>query len=208
MRRGLYAITDGAPHGFDRLLAQVDAILAAGCAVLQYRDKGGDPVRRRQEAAALLACCRRYATPLIINDDLELAVAVGADGVHLGQSDGSIAAARTRLGAHALIGATCHDRLALAEAAVAAGADYVAFGRFHPSSSKPHAVHASPGLLQQARALGVPLVAIGGITPDNGGPLLAAGADLLAVIDALFGADDPAAAAQRFNTLFAQEPET
>jgi thiamine-phosphate pyrophosphorylase len=139
----------------------------------------------------------------IVNDDVELALAVDADGVHVGRDDEGVAAARARLGPGRLVGASCYDQLGLARAAVAAGADYVAFGSFFPSPTKPNAARADVGLLRRARhELGVPLVAIGGITPENGAPLVAAGADMLAAIGAVFGASDPRAAAAAFAPLF------
>jgi len=139
----------------------------------------------------------------LINDDVSLALAVNADGVHLGQRDADISQARTLLGEHRIIGITCHDQLPLALAAQAAGANYVAFGRFFPSLTKPEAPPASLSILQQARAqLRIPIAAIGGITPDNAPSLLAHGADMLAVIHGVFGAGDIAAAAGEYARLF------
>jgi len=170
--------------------------------MVQYRDKSDDAGRRLWEAQDLLTLCRPLGVPLIINDDVELARAVGAGGVHLGVGDGDIAAARAALGPHAIIGATCHADLALARAAVAAGADYVAFGRFFPSTTKPDAPPADLALLRAARAeLTVPIAAIGGLTPENSGVLVAAGADLLAVVHGVFGRDDIRAAAQAYARL-------
>jgi len=204
--RGLYAITPERPGPGLTLIAQVEQALQGGARLVQYRDKGHDGARRLREARALLQLCRGYRVPLIINDDLELAATVAADGVHLGRDDPDPLQARRRLGPQALIGVSCYDRLELAQRAQAAGADYVAFGRFFPSTSKPQAVPADPGLLRRARALlHLPLVAIGGITPENGGPLVAAGADLLAVIEALFGRGDIRAAAQSFAALLTPE---
>ena len=140
--------------------------------------------------------------PLIVNDDVALAAAIGAAGVHLGEEDGDIAAARAQLGAQAIIGASCYDAHARAERAVAAGASYVAFGAFFPTTSKVTTRRAKPALLAEAAALGVPRVAIGGITPDNMGPLVAAGADLVAVIGGVFEASDPVAAAQAYRSGF------
>jgi thiamine-phosphate pyrophosphorylase len=167
-------------------------------ALLQYRNKTAGPALRREQAAALQALCARAGVPLLVNDDVALAAEVGAAGAHLGEDDGDIAAARARLGPQAILGASCYDSLALARRALAAGASYVAFGAFFPTASKRTTRRASPELLRQAAALGVPRVAIGGITPDNAGPLVAAGADLLAVIGAVFHAPDPAAAVHAF----------
>lgn len=201
--RGLYAITDGALTRGDGLPAAVEAAIRGGARLVQYRDKSTDAARRRREAAALAALCRGHGVPFIVNDDVELAFESGADGVHLGREDAAFAAARVRLGPRALIGVSCYDSLENALAAVHGGADYVAFGSFHPSVSKPGAVHAPLELLTQARRqLNVPVCAIGGITPENGAALVAAGADMLAVIRGLFAEQDVKAAAGRYAGLF------
>jgi thiamine-phosphate pyrophosphorylase len=201
--RGLYAITDRSLTAQSSLSQQVAQALAGGARVIQYRDKGGDLESRRREASELMQLCHQNRVPLIINDDLELAVETGADGVHLGKDDPAIEQARQRLGQDAIIGVSCYNRFELAVAAQAAGADYIAFGRFFPSSSKPDAVQAGIELLHQAKAeLHIPTVAIGGITPENGGPLIAAGASMLAVIQGVFGQPDIRTACQRFNQLF------
>lgn len=197
--RGLYAITDG-PRA--DLLDTAAAALDGGAVLLQYRDKTADARRRLQDARALQGLCAARGVPLIVNDDVELAAVVGAAGVHLGEDDSDVAAARMRLGENAIIGVSCYDSLARARQLAAAGADYLAFGAFFPSTTKPDARHATPALLREARTFGRPLVAIGGITPDNGGPLIEAGADYLAVIAAVFGAADVRAAARRFADLF------
>jgi thiamine-phosphate pyrophosphorylase len=197
--RGLYAITDG-PRA--DLLDVVALALAGGARVLQYRDKTTDMVRRRREASALKRLCAAHGVPLIVNDDVALAQEIGADGVHLGEDDNGVAEARTALGERAIIGVSCYDSLERARTAAKAGANYIAFGAFFPSPTKPYARHASSELLRQSAALGVPRVAIGGITPDNGASLIEAGADCLAVISAVFGASDVRAAAQRFASLF------
>lgn len=201
---GLYAITPGA---HPQLLAQVAQALAGGARVLQYRDKSDDAPRRHAEAQALLALCRRQQVPLIINDDVALAAAIGADGVHLGERDVDIATARDVLGPQAIIGVSCYNSFERAQRLAASGADYLAFGAFFPSPTKPHAPRAEPELLRRAAALGLPTVAIGGITPDNGGLLVEAGADYLAVITGVFGADDIALAASRVAALFARPQE-
>ena len=198
--RGLYLITPEEPDTA-RLLARVAAVLPQ-TTWLQYRQKGADGARRHAQAAALQALCAQAGVPLIVNDDVALAAAIGAAGVHLGEEDGDIAAARTQLGAQAIIGASCYDAHARAERAVAAGASYVAFGAFFPTTSKVTTRRATPALLATAAALGVPRVAIGGITPDNMGPLVAAGADLVAVIGGVFEAADPVAAAQAYRSGF------
>ena len=197
--QGLYVITDG-PR--PNLLEAVAQARAGGARLLQYRDKTTDHPRRFDEARALRALCAARGVPLIVNDDVELARAAGAAGVHLGEDDSDIAAARAVLGPDAIIGVSCYDSLERARELVAAGADYVAFGAFFPSPTKPHARRASFDLLRQSAALGVPRVAIGGITPDNGGSLIDAGADYLAVISAVFGDPDVRGAAERFAQLF------
>ncbi|MGO4701859.1 thiamine phosphate synthase [Dyella sp. 2RAB6] len=196
---GLYAITDG-PR--DDLLAAVAQALDGGARLVQYRDKTADHARRQAEATALRQLCASHGVPLIINDDIQLAVAIQADGVHLGEHDPALAAARAALGAQAIIGVSCYDSLERAHDLAAGGADYLAFGAFFPSPTKPLARRAAPELLRQSAALGLPRVAIGGITPDNAGSLVDAGADYLAVISALFGAADVRAAAQTFTDLY------
>jgi len=196
--RGLYAITPEATDA-DALLRQVSAALEGGIAMLQYR-------RKKQagphEAAILAALCRRSGVPFIINDDIELALACGADGVHLGRDDGDLAAVRSILKGK-LLGASCYNHLDAARAAVAAGADYIAFGSVFASPTKPSAVRAPLSLFGEARAFGVPMVAIGGITLENAPQLLAAGADAVAVISDLFDAPDIAARARAYGKLFA-----
>ena len=196
---GLYVITDGPRPD---LLDVARQALEGGARLLQYRDKTFEPTRRRDEAAALKALCAEFGVPMIVNDDVALARAVDADGVHLGEDDGDIAAAREALGAQAIIGVSCYDTIEHARAAATAGADYIAFGAFFASPTKPHARRASPELLRQSAALGLPRVAIGGITPDNGTDLIDAGADYLAVVSAVFGANDVRAAARQFADLF------
>ncbi len=199
IRRGLYAITDGPRPD---LLAAVEAALCGGAVLLQYRDKTHDRERRLHEAQALFELCRRHDVPLIVNDDVDLAYAVGAAGVHLGEDDADIAQARERLGSGTIVGVSCYDSLERARRLAAAGADYLAFGAFFPSPTKPNARRATPGLLGEAKPLGLPLVAIGGITPDNARPLIEAGADYLAVISGVFGGNDPFGNAERYKKLF------
>ncbi|MBV0934198.1 thiamine phosphate synthase [Marinobacterium weihaiense] len=201
---GLYGLTDATLMPTDTLmLERVEAALRGGMRLLQYRDKSTDDARRLRQALALRDLCRQYDCPLLINDDVELAHASGADGVHLGQQDGSVAAARDRLGPAALIGQTCHDRIDLAQRAIQAGADHVAFGAFFASRTKPEAELAPLALLQEARArLNVPVVAIGGISMDNVARVVAAGADLIAVVNALFAAEDIQQQAERLTQPF------
>lgn len=198
--RGLYLITPDEPDT-ERLLDRVRAVLGHA-ALLQYRNKTADASLRQRQMTALLPLCRAAGVPLVANDDVDLAIAVGADGVHLGEDDGDPVAARARLGANAIIGVSCYDDLARARAAAAAGASYIAFGAFFPSSTKPNARRASPDLLRDSAELRLPRVAIGGITPDNARGLVASGADLLAVISGVFDAPDPAAAARAYRAAF------
>lgn len=198
--RGLYLITPDEPDT-GRLLARVDAVLGHA-ALLQYRNKSAAPELRREQAEALLALCAVRGIRLVVNDDLALAQAIGADGVHLGEDDGDARAARDALGTDTLIGVSCYDDLERARAAIAAGADYVAFGAFFPSSTKPNARRAPFGLLRDSAGFGVPRVAIGGITPDNARSVIAAGADLIAVISGVFDAADPPAAARAYCASF------
>jgi len=205
--RGLYAITDAEFKG-EALTAQVERAIQGGARVIQYRDKSDDLAQRLAESEAILSVCQHHRIPLLINDDIELASHIGAHGVHIGREDTTLAKARERLGGHAIIGVSCYNRFELAQQAVEAGADYVAFGRFFKSSSKPEAVQADPELLHRARAeLSCPVVAIGGITPDNGARLIRAGADMLAVIRGVFAADDPTLAAKSIQNLFDPDVE-
>lgn len=198
--RGLYLVTpDEADTG--RLLARV-APLLRHATWLQYRNKAAAPALRREQAAALQALCAAACIPLIVNDDPGLAASVSAAGVHLGEGDAAIATARALLGRDAIIGASCYDDATRAEAAAAAGADYLAFGALFPSSTKPNARRATPAGLRAAARHRLPLVAIGGITPDNAAIAIAAGADLVAVVGGVFDAPDPVAAARALQALF------
>lgn len=204
---GIYALTSGTADT-EQLLTQVEAALAGGVAAVQYRDKSGDVARRHEQASELVALCHRFGVPLIVNDDLRLADLTDADGVHLGRDDGSLREARIILGKDKFIGASCYQSLELALAAQAAGADYVAFGSFFASPTKPAAPRADLGLLREAApVIQVPLVAIGGITLANAPQLLDAGADSLAVLSALFDAPDIRTAAHDLNQLFETESE-
>lgn len=207
MISGLYAITretDNTAH----LLTAVAAALQGGAAAVQYRDKSNDIARQHEQASELLLLCRRRGVPLIINDSLRLADLIGADGVHLGNNDGSVQEARIILGHDKIIGVSCYQSLPLALAAQAEGADYVAFGSFFPSSTKPGAGRAELALLRQAaRVIHRPVVAIGGVTLENAESLIMAGADAVAVIGALFDNDNVTDAAWQFADLFIDETE-
>ncbi|HEY4293523.1 thiamine phosphate synthase [Luteibacter sp.] len=200
--KGIYAITDG-PR--DDLFAAVDAALAGGARLLQYRDETTDTERRRSEADEISRICARYEVPLIVDADVALARETGA-GVHLGREDVSIAEARAILGPDAIIGVACHGSIERARQLRAEGADYLSFGAMYHSSTKPHAPVVAHDVLTQAKALGLPVVAIGGITVDNARVLIDAGADYLAVVSAIFAAPDIQTATRRFSDLFDPRP--
>lgn len=193
----IYAITDAHLLLGDMLFSGVEKALQAGVTTVQLRDKVANKADLLIKAERMLALCKQYQAQLIINDQPELAAEIGADGVHLGRGDGSLKDARKRLGKHAIIGATCHDNLSWAKAAADAGADYVAFGRFYSSTTKPNACAASIDLLRQAKnTIALPIVAIGGINGDNAGNLFRAGANSVAVCAGIFATADIAMAVQ------------
>jgi len=202
---GLYAIT---PEEKDagRLLAQVEAVLRGGAVLVQFRDKSSDDAERSRRAGQLQQLCSGFAVPLLINDDVELAIKVSAAGVHLGRDDGDLIRARARLGEDAIIGASCYSDLGLAARAAEAGVDYLAFGAFQPSTSKPGAQPLDHAVLAEATRFGLPRVAIGGINADNAPAAIAAGANLIAVIGALFDCPDPEPEARRLAALFDTVP--
>jgi thiamine-phosphate pyrophosphorylase len=199
---GLYAVTPDEPD--DAVLgAKVSQAILGGAKFVQYRNKAASAAQRTRQAALLRDICAARGASLIVNDHLGLAVEVDADGLHLGKEDGAVAAARAVLGPEKILGISCYNVFRTAIEAQQQGADYVAFGSFFPSTVKPGAVRATVGLLQQAeRALSVPVVAIGGITLDNAPDIVAAGADSVAVISALFDAPDVRLAAEQFRLLF------
>lgn len=198
---GLYAITLDELNTVE-LLRQVRLALQGGARILQYRNKLADAALRLTQAAELRGLTREFAATFIVNDDAKLAALVDADGVHLGGEDGSIDTARALLGEAKLIGVSCYNRFELAEQAARDGADYVAFGAFFSSTVKPDAPVASLELLRQARSnLTLPIVAIGGITLQNGSQLFAAGANALAAISAIFYAPDIEQAARQISAL-------
>lgn len=200
--RGLYAITPDSDDT-EGLARRVRSALAGGARLIQYRNKSADGHTHLAQARALLSLCREFGVPLIINDHVDLALKIGADGVHLGSEDGSIPDARRMLGTEKILGVSCYNRLDLAQEAARCGADYVAFGSFFPSGVKPGAVAADLDLVRRAKAeQSLPVVAIGGIDAQNGGALVECGADALAVISAVFSAPDIEAAARRLANLF------
>jgi thiamine-phosphate pyrophosphorylase len=187
----------------DQLLPAVQQAIAGGASVIQFRDKSDNSVLRLQQAQELANLCRENNVVYIINDDATLAKAVAADGVHLGRDDPIPAGVRAFLRPEALVGVSCYNEIELARKAKSDGADYVAFGSFYPSSIKPDAVRATTDLLHLAsEELDLPVVAIGGITPENGAELVAAGADALAVISGVFAANNIREAAKRYTRLF------
>jgi thiamine-phosphate pyrophosphorylase len=199
---GLYLVT---PDCDDTALlcTQVSQALQGGVSLVQYRHKTASDALRLEQATALLSICRQAHIPLLINDHVALAAELDADGVHVGQHDSAVTAARAMLGSHKIIGASCYNRFELAEQAQAAGADYVAFGACYPSSTKPNAPRATAVLFTQAKqSLSVPVVGIGGITLDNARPLVEAGADALAVITDIFQAADIAARCRQYQPIF------
>ena len=199
--RGLYAITP-AIADTALLVRRVEEALAGGAAALQYRAKDLDAGAALDKARRLADLCRAAGVPFIVNDSVELAVAARADGVHVGRDDADPRAARRALPA-GLIGVSCYADPARARAAAAAGADYVAVGSIYPSTTKPGAVHAPLDLVGRMRDdSGLPVVAIGGITPANAAAVIAAGADMVAVISAVFDAPDVTAAARSIARLF------
>lgn len=202
--RGLYLLTREDETDAS-LFAGVSAALRGGARCVQYRDKSQNRERRQRQALGLLALCHQHQVPLIINDDVALAQRSGADGVHLGKDDVSVAEARACLGPQALIGVSCYDQLERARAATEAGADYLAFGAFFDSITKPNAIRADPKLLNRATRFGLPLVAIGGIHAGNAAALIRAGADAVAILAAIWTAPDPTAAARAISDLFVDE---
>ena len=206
MIRGLYAVTPDEADT-DLLLAKVEAALQGGISMLQYRNKLADHKLQTQQARAILPLCRQYQVPFIINDSVKLCLTLDADGVHIGAEDGNLTEIRARMGQDKILGASCYDRFDLALAAQGAGVDYVAFGACFASSTKPNAPVANLSLFDQARTqLTIPAVAIGGITLTNAAQVIAAGADSLAVINAIFNATDVKSSTEQFTQLFRAQP--
>ncbi|MDP1596051.1 MAG: thiamine phosphate synthase [Methylotenera sp.] len=202
MITGLYAITPD-EQNTDVLVAKAEAALQGGIKMLQYRNKLANYKLQTQQARALLPLCRQYHVPLIINDSIELCFTLDADGVHLGADDGNLSEARARLGANKIMGASCYNRFDLALSAQQAGADYVAFGACFTSSTKPRAPVAGLELFARAKSeLTIPTIAIGGITLENASSVISAGANAIAVINAIFSADDVKLTTQQFTKLF------
>jgi len=204
--KGLYAITDTDKLNSEIMLARSEEILRAGASLLQYRNKQADQNTRIAEAKELHTLCRQYSVPLIINDDIGLAVQTGADGVHLGKADSTVTDARERLGNKIMIGCSCYNDLDRAQQAAKSGADYIAFGAFFSSPTKPDAAHAKPDIIQIAKQkFKLPVVAIGGITPENGRSLIEAGADMLAVISGLYASETPFNKTTQYINMFKTE---
>lgn len=201
--QGLYVITDTTQVTSEQLLQNMHKALQGGARLIQYRDKSADPTKRVREATQLKSLCQQYHALLIVNDDVELAAFCKADGVHLGRDDTHLRTAREQLGKHIVIGLSCYDSFERAVDAQKQGADYIAFGSFYPSPTKPGATRADIQLITQAKQnLHIPICVIGGITTENAPPLLAAGADMLAVISAIFQSADIQKTAADFARLF------
>ena len=200
--RGLYAVTDCENLSTDKLLSVTEEILRAGVVILQYRDKSGDSAKRKYEATELQRLCRRHNCLFVINDDVWLAKSINSNGVHLGSGDCDSKIARKELGPDAIIGVSCYNRIDAALAAESDGADYVAFGSFHPTASKQNTVIAEPDIIKQAKSqVSLPVAAIGGITPANCTTLIERGADLLAVISSIYQTEYPYLTVKKFNRL-------
>ena len=200
--RGLYLVT---PDWDDttKLVTTTELALRGGAALVQYRHKNASAELRQEQAERLLALCRRYRRPLIINDHIELCLAIGADGVHVGGTDASVAQVRAALGPSKIVGASCYGSMELARATYQTGASYVAFGGFYPSRVKKYPVTTSVEIIAQSKIeIALPVVVIGGMTAANAAPLVAAGADMVAAISSVYLADNPEAAASDFTRLF------
>ena len=195
---GLYVITAA-----ETTVEDVASAIHGGASIVQYRDKSNDVSKRLREASAIRELCAEKGVFFLVNDDVELAASVDADGVHVGKEDAACGRARELLGDEAIVGVSCYNEYARAEAAAGAGASYIAFGAFFGSPTKPEAPRATTDLIVRAKqSLSLPVVAIGGITPQNGASLITAGADMLAVITAVFSQTDIAGASRRFSDLF------
>jgi thiamine-phosphate pyrophosphorylase len=200
---GLYAITDASVTDSQKNIVGVEQALRGGARVIQYRDKSSNQKQRLETCLSLRELTQQFDAVFIINDDIELTLLTKADGIHLGQDDTSLTQARKQLGEESIIGISCYNRFDLAEQATKDGANYIAFGRFFTSRTKPDAVTAELNLLEKAKQeLDIPVIAIGGITPENGGELIQAGADMLAVVDGIFGQQNIEAAAKGYQKLF------
>ena len=200
--RGIYAITDCANNTERELLEKSEKILKTGISLFQYRNKESDQQKKKRLSQELQSLCLQHNVPFIVNDDVALAKDISADGVHLGKDDGDIHLARKTLGAK-IIGVSCYSDIDRATEAAKSGADYIAFGAFFPSITKPDAKKAEIDLVVQAKLqLSIPIVAIGGITPENAKPLIGANIDYLAVISGLYSASDTIMATQNYNDLF------
>lgn len=203
LKQGLYVITEDHVLDFDSLLSKTETILDNNISALQYRKKNATYLQKFDEASALKSLCIKYNTPFIINDDIKLATEIGADGIHLGEQDESCQSARSKLGKNKLIGISCYNDSGRAEQAIRESADYIAFGAMYKTETKKSTKNASPQLLIDAKKrFSVPLVAIGGITPQNAQALLSAGADLLAVVSCVYHADRPDMVIKEFKKLF------
>lgn len=201
-KSGIYVITDCLNLTADELVKKSEDILNSGVSFFQYRNKKTDRIKKKELALKLQGLCYQYQTPFIINDDLELAKEIDADGVHLGENDESIEKARMILG-RKIIGVSCYNNLNSALNAESNGANYVAFGSCFPSETKPNAKKVNIETLKKAKSsLSIPIVAIGGITPENGKQIIDTGIDFLAIISGLYSAPDTIKAVKRYKNLF------
>jgi thiamine-phosphate pyrophosphorylase len=206
--KGLYLVT---PNWDDthRMVEATRAALDGGAAMVQYRHKDASPALRMEQGAALLALCRRYGRPLIINDHIDLCITLDADGIHVGGTDMTVRTARGILGRNKIVGSSCYGDLARARTAQEEGASYAAFGGFYPSLVKQYDFRTDPAILDEARReIRLPLVVIGGMTPDRARPLVARGAAMVAAITSIYGQRDPCEAAKQFDQLFALQAAT
>lgn len=200
--KGLYIVT---PDWDDtqKLVEVTELALRGGAQIVQYRHKTAAPSLRREQATQLLALCRRYDKPFIINDHVELAMELGADGIHVGGTDAAVAEVRKSVGPDMILGASCYGSLELAQASHAAGASYVAYGGFYPSRVKKYPVTTPVDIIAQSKALiPLPVVVIGGMTPENSAPLVQAGSDMVAAISSIYMQEQPESAAREFAGLF------
>lgn len=200
--KGLYLVTPDWDNT-QQLLEISELALRGGAALLQYRHKTADAALRREQAECLQALCRTYAVPFVINDHLDLCIALDADGIHVGGTDMSVAEVRSKVGPQKIVGASCYGSMDLARAAHRAGASYVAFGGFYPSRVKKYEVSTQPSIVAESKAeIALPVVVIGGMTRDNAVPLVAQGADMVAAISSVYQAGNPQSAARGFADLF------
>jgi thiamine-phosphate pyrophosphorylase len=200
--KGLYLVTPDWDDT-DALIKATETALSVGVGLLQYRHKTANGELRLEQASALLKLCRQHNVPFIVNDHIDLCIALDADGIHVGGTDASVAVVRTLIGKDKILGASCYGDFALAEQAQIAGASYVAFGGFYPSRVKKYEVSTPAAIVSKAKSqLTLPVCVIGGMTPENAKPLVKEGADMVAAISSVYSAEDIAIAVREFAALF------